>query len=263
MSWSSASGATSYDVFRATSAGKESTTPVATAVTGTTFKDSTVSTGTTYFYEVEGVSSAGTGSPSNEANAAPTGSSGPSAPTGLKATASTGQIALSWNTVSGASTYQILRGTAAGQESSTPIVTGVTGTPYNDTNVTAGTTYYYEVEAVNSSGTSSPSNEASALAVGSSGSGGTSTLTASYGHSCSFSTCTFTSTSTDSGATLSTFSWTGGNSFSASGASVAHKYTQPGTFAVTLKVTDSKGNTASTSGSVFCTMYFGVWLICG
>jgi hypothetical protein len=55
----------------------------------------------------------------------------------------------------------VFRGTSPGGESSTPIA-NQTGTTYTDTNVTAGTTYYYIVKATNAAGDSPASNEVSA-----------------------------------------------------------------------------------------------------
>jgi glycosidase/fibronectin type 3 domain-containing protein len=86
----------------------------------------------------------------------------PAAPTGLTATAGNAQVSLSWTASSGATSYNVYRGTTAGGESGTPIATGVTGTSYANTGLTNGTTYYYKVAAVNSGGTSGYSNEASA-----------------------------------------------------------------------------------------------------
>ncbi len=90
----------------------------------------------------------------------------PAAPTGLTATAGNTQISLAWTASSGASTYNVYRGTTAGGESTTPIATGITSTTYVNTGLTNGTTYYYKVKAVNSAGTSGYSNEASATPSG-------------------------------------------------------------------------------------------------
>jgi hypothetical protein len=76
-------------------------------------------------------------------------------------TAGAGQVALSWNSSTAATGYKVFRGTSSGGESSTPIATP-TGTSYTDTNVTAGTKYYYYVKANNSAGDSPPSSEVSA-----------------------------------------------------------------------------------------------------
>ncbi len=89
----------------------------------------------------------------------------PAAPTGLTASANTSsQITLSWTAVSGATGYNLYRGSSAGGESTTVINGGtpITGTTYANSGLTASTTYYYIVKAVNSVGSSGASNEASA-----------------------------------------------------------------------------------------------------
>jgi hypothetical protein len=88
--------------------------------------------------------------------------SAPAAPTGLSASAGNSQVSLTWTASSGATSYNVYRGTTAGGESTTAIATGLTGTTYTNTGLTNGTTYYYKVAAVNSVGTSGMSNEASA-----------------------------------------------------------------------------------------------------
>ena len=57
-------------------------------------------------------------------------------------------------------TYNVYRGTGSGRESATPLNTSpVSTTSYTDTNVTSGQTYFYIVEAVDSYGNSTASNE--------------------------------------------------------------------------------------------------------
>jgi hypothetical protein len=85
----------------------------------------------------------------------------PAAPTSLAAHANNGSVQLSWATVDGASSYNILRGLTPGGESATPIGT-TSGAGYVDSSVTNGTLYYYVVTAANVGGTSGPSNEVSA-----------------------------------------------------------------------------------------------------
>ena len=76
-------------------------------------------------------------------------------------------VILSWaaSSSSGVVGYNIYRGTASDGESSTPLNSSpIGGTSYTDTNVTAGTTYYYVVTAVSSTGMQSPdSSETSAV----------------------------------------------------------------------------------------------------
>jgi hypothetical protein len=92
----------------------------------------------------------------------------PNAVTGLTATANNNQVALSWNAISGATSYNLYRAAESGHESSiAPVATGLTGTTYTDTGLNAGTTYYYQVVAVNSSGLSGFSTEAHAATAGS------------------------------------------------------------------------------------------------
>ncbi len=86
----------------------------------------------------------------------------PATPTGLTATTGNAQVALSWTASSGASSYNVYRGTTAGGESTTPLTLGVSTASYTDSAVTNGTKYYYVVAAVNAYGTSAKSSEVSA-----------------------------------------------------------------------------------------------------
>ena len=87
----------------------------------------------------------------------------PSAPTGVNAIAGNGQVSLSWNTISGATTYNVLRSTTSGSN----YVTVATVTSSNYTNlVVNGITYYYVVMAVGSGGPSGYSLQVSASPVG-------------------------------------------------------------------------------------------------
>lgn len=95
----------------------------------------------------------------------PQGSSVPATPTGLSASAGNTQATLTWNPSAGATSYNLYRGWGSGNESATPIATGLTGTSKTDTGLTNGVTYDYKVAAVNSAGTSGLSNEAAATPV--------------------------------------------------------------------------------------------------
>src|SRR5262249_51263090 len=148
LSWTASTGATSYNVYRGTSAGGESATALASGVSATSFTDSTAVNGTTYYYTVRAVNAGGTSASSNEVAATPQAPAlPPPAPTGLSATADTGQVSLSWTASTGATSYNVYRGTVTGGE--TLLTSGSTATTYTDTSVTSGTTYFYQVAAVN------------------------------------------------------------------------------------------------------------------
>jgi hypothetical protein len=84
----------------------------------------------------------------------------PPAPTNLVATAGNGQVGLSWNASSGATSYNVKRSTTSGGPYTT--IASPTSTSYTDTGVTNGTTYYYVVSAVNTAGESANSSQVSA-----------------------------------------------------------------------------------------------------
>jgi len=85
----------------------------------------------------------------------------PSAPTGVTATPGNGQGTLSWTAVSGATSYNIYWATTPGVTTATGTkITGVSS-PYVQTGLSNGTTYYCVVTAVNSAGESAASSQVS------------------------------------------------------------------------------------------------------
>jgi len=71
LSWSASSGATSYNVYRATTAGGEGTTPIAMGIASTSYTNTGLTNGTTYYYKVAAVNASGTSAQSTEVNAKP------------------------------------------------------------------------------------------------------------------------------------------------------------------------------------------------
>jgi cellulose 1,4-beta-cellobiosidase len=93
----------------------------------------------------------------------------PSAPTGLKATATTSSsVSLSWTASTdnvGVTGYDVFRGTT--------LVGTATGTSYTDTGLTASTSYNYTVKALDAAGNVSAASTALSAATTTGGGGGT------------------------------------------------------------------------------------------
>jgi hypothetical protein len=164
LTWSAVSGATGYNVYRGTASGDLSTkTKVMSSTPSIAFNDSGLTNGTTYYYQVTAINANGESSGSSEVSAVPSATLPPLAPTNLSATAASGLVGLTWSAVSGATGYNVYRGTASGTLSTkTKIASGVGSAAYTDSTVTNGTTYYYQVTAINANEESDGSNEVSA-----------------------------------------------------------------------------------------------------
>lgn len=160
LAWQASQGAASYTLFR----GLSSTTlaAVASNLKGSTYIDTKLANGTTYFYQVVAVNAGGSSKPSNQVSAKPVAPELPPAPPGLTATGGTGQITLNWTGVSSAQSYNVYRGTSSNGQGATPIASGVKATTFLDKGLTNGTRYYYKVASVNANGTGPMSAEASA-----------------------------------------------------------------------------------------------------
>ena len=78
----------------------------------------------------------------------------PPAPIGLTASSGNGQLTLTWNSVSGATAYNLYRSTATVVSKATGTQIANVTSPYVDTGLTNGTTYYYYVKATNAAGVS-------------------------------------------------------------------------------------------------------------
>jgi fibronectin type 3 domain-containing protein len=159
LAWSNSAGATRYNVKRATTSGGPYTQLAAPTVTG--YTDSAVTNGTTYYYVVSAVNSSGESANSAQVSATPSATSvAPAPPTGLTATAGNAVVTLAWSASATATRYNVKRSTTSGgpyTQLAAPTATG-----YTDSAVTNGTTYYYVVSAVNSSGESANSAQVSA-----------------------------------------------------------------------------------------------------
>ena len=163
LTWNAVSGATSYKVYRATS--QNGTYSLLGTVTTNSYTNTGAKAGTTYYYRVKACNDAGLSPYSNIVSGqAKSVMPKPSAPVvKIGNSASSGKPMLTWNAVSGATSYKVYRATS--QSGTYSLLGTVTATSYTNTGAKAGTTYYYKVKAVNSAGESAYSNIVSGRAT--------------------------------------------------------------------------------------------------
>lgn len=138
LGWSAVSGAAGYNVYRSGSKVN------ASVVTGLSYTDTGLVSGSSYSYTVKAVTASGaTGTESSPVNATTSGNPPPLAiPAGLAVTGQTGNsVSLSWSSASGATGYHIYRNGA--KVNATP----TSATSYTDTGLSPSTSYSYAVTA--------------------------------------------------------------------------------------------------------------------
>ena len=156
VSWGSVSNATSYKVYRSSTA-NGTYSQIGSATSNTYLYDSAPLSGYNY-YKVKAVNSAGESSYSTYAYCNYSGGATiPNAPTGVSATVSGSLIYVSWNSVSNATSYSVYRSTSA--SGSYSLIGSPTSTYFYDSSPLTGYNYY-KVTAVNSAGESSYSTYA-------------------------------------------------------------------------------------------------------
>ena len=163
LTWNAVEGATSYRIYRSTSKG--SGYSLLGTTTATSYTNTGAKAGTTYYYRVKACNDAGLSPYSNVVSGqVKTVTPKPSAPVvKIGNSASSGKPMLTWNAVSGATSYKVYRATS--QNGTYSLLGTVTATSYTNTGAKAGTTYYYKVKAVNSAGESAYSTTVSGRAT--------------------------------------------------------------------------------------------------
>ncbi|MBU6409375.1 MAG: NPCBM/NEW2 domain-containing protein, partial [Verrucomicrobia bacterium] len=143
LNWNPTLAAITYNVKRGLQSGGPYTNIANVPVT--TFTDTNVVGGLTYYYVVSAVSSLGEGSNSLEVSAAPCAM--PDAPTNVVTTPGFSQILVTWNASPGATSYNVYRFTGT----TPPALVGsnVTGTNFTDSPLSGNSTNYYLVTAAN------------------------------------------------------------------------------------------------------------------
>lgn len=167
LSWSAVSGswppASGYKLWRGITSGAET---LLLSTNGLSYVDADVTNGVTYWYQVSATNSVGEGLRSVEVTATPAAPTVPTAPQSLTALGGSTFVNLTWvapasDGGSSVTNYDVLRSTSSGTEVHLAYAGGVTS--YRDSAVTAGTTYFYKVTALNAQGASAASGEASAI----------------------------------------------------------------------------------------------------
>ena len=146
ISWTKVNGAAQYEVYRSAT-GKANSFSIIRRTSALTYTDVNAAAGNTYYYVVRAIS----GSVKSAFCAAQSiqyAVASLNAPTMTLTSAASGQPVVSWTKVSGAAQYEVYRSTNGKNFS---IVRRTAALSYTDTSAAAGTTYYYQVRAINGS----------------------------------------------------------------------------------------------------------------
>ncbi len=143
LKWSAVTGASKYHVYRAGS--QNGTYKYIGSTTKTNYTDTTASAGYAYYYKVKAVSKVKAAA--NSAYSTVVKATCHCAKPVVKiALTQKGDPKLTWNTVAGASKYEVYRATSKNGTYTKMFTT--TNRSYTNTNARPGTTYYYKVKAI-------------------------------------------------------------------------------------------------------------------
>ncbi|MCC6321777.1 MAG: immunoglobulin domain-containing protein [Phycisphaerales bacterium] len=161
ITWAGSAGATLYQVYRGTSGSFASAQEIGGG-SAANYTDTSATPGVTYFYWVKAANDCG----SSAAAAGPDQGWRTASPgaTGLSATVinSCTRIRVAWTPAAGATAHALFRATANNFAAATQIATPA-ASPYTDTAVTAGQTYYYWIKETTSCGQSAEGSPVSVL----------------------------------------------------------------------------------------------------
>ena len=159
LAWNAAAGANFYSVWRSTlvNTGGGSSNTLSTIIlnnnnTGTTYTDNSPTDGSIYRYFVTATSAGGTSANSAAVAAVPRPTAPASAPFSFTGAFASTNITLTWSAVSGAVGYVIYRATSASGPYT--LLVSLTETTYTDYGLSASSTYYYKIVAINAGGVS-------------------------------------------------------------------------------------------------------------
>jgi len=167
LSWPAVSGATSYSLY--SGATTSSLQPKTTNIVTNSITVSPLTTGTPYYFALTATNSLGTSAQSSPLGPITPALSVPGAPSGLSAVPSNGSVSLSWtapNNGGSATGYTIKYATTPGGEATSSSSVSTASTSATVNSLVNGTTYYFQVLATNTKGSSALSNEVSATPAG-------------------------------------------------------------------------------------------------
>lgn len=151
LTWSAATGADSYLVYRATTA-LGTKTLLASGITGLSYEDDDLTDSAAKYYFVKAHNGAGNSDYSSPESGYP---AVPATPSSVAASDGTvpGKVTITWAAAGGADSYAVYRSTTFGG-AKTLLAGGLTGLTYDDTSLSTTAPVYYWVTATNSVGTS-------------------------------------------------------------------------------------------------------------
>lgn len=164
LTWTdNATNETAFVVARSATSGGPYTDLAALGANVTSYSDAGLSPASTYFYVVRAENAAGASANSAEAGAT-TFAGPPAAPSGLTATAvSSSQINLTWtDNATTEDNFVVARATTSGGPYTDIATLPANATSYSNTGLPSAKTYYFVVRAVNATGASANSSQASA-----------------------------------------------------------------------------------------------------
>jgi len=155
VTWEAVDGATSYTLYRDTTAGVTDQSTADPNITGTSFTHLSLKNGVTYYYRVAAKGAGGLSSDLSEEKSGMPISAVIEPPEKFTATGWDSQIILSWDKSDGASSYTIYWDTTAGVTDSSTVIDDIIPQAYEHIGLTNGKTYYYKIAAKDLAGTSS------------------------------------------------------------------------------------------------------------
>ena len=149
LSWTAVSGATGYQIYRATSSGGTYVNEY--TATGTSHTNGSRTTGKTYYYKVRAYHTEGSTKVYGSFSSVKSTKAVPAKVSTLTITkASSTSVGLAWSKVSGASGYAIYRATSSGGTYTN--VKTTSSVSYTNTGLAKAKTYYYKVRAYHTEG---------------------------------------------------------------------------------------------------------------